>query len=58
LTGNNGLSKSYVTPLTLRVYEKLPGHPLFINVGLAIGLLLVFFVGRSLVGDGLDLLLQ
>ena len=54
MTGNNGLSKSYVTPWTLRVFTMLPGNPLFIGVGFTIGLLLVFFVGRSLVGGGDD----
>jgi len=54
LTGNNGLSKSYVTPWTLRIYEKLPGHPLFIGVGFTIGLLLVFYIGRLLLGGGDD----
>ncbi len=54
MTGNNGLSKSYVTPWTLRVYEVLPGHPFFIGVGFTVSLLLVFFVGRSLFGGGED----
>ncbi len=43
---------SYTTPLTLRVYDVLPGNPIWIGVGFAFGLLLLFFVGRVLVEGG------
>ena len=44
--------RSYTTPLTLRVYDALPGNPIWIGIGFAIGLLLLFFVGRVLVEGG------
>jgi len=44
------LAKSYTTPWTLRVYDALPGNPLWIGIGFTIGLLFLFFVGRGLVG--------
>lgn len=47
------LSRSYTTPWTLRAYDALPGNPLWIGIGFMIGLLLVFFIGRSFV-DGAD----
>ena len=43
------LPKTYTTPLTLRVYDALPGNPLWIGIGFTIALLLVFFLGRALV---------
>jgi hypothetical protein len=43
---------SYTTPLTLRIYDVLPGNPIWIGVGFAFGLLLLFFVGRVLVEGG------
>jgi len=43
------LGKSYTAPWTLRVYDALPGNPFSIGIGFTIGLLLVFFVGRSLI---------
>lgn len=49
---NNKLAGSYVTPWTLRIYDALPGNPLHIGIGFTIGLLLIFFVGRSITGDG------
>lgn len=53
MTNTTTLTKSYATPWTLRVYDALPGDPLPIGIGFTFGLLLVFFVGRSLVG-GID----
>jgi hypothetical protein len=44
-------ARSYATPWTLRVYEALPGNPFWLGTGFMIGLLLVYFVGRTLV-DG------
>ncbi|NIL94334.1 MAG: hypothetical protein GTO71_07825 [Woeseiaceae bacterium] len=44
-------ARSYTTPWTLRAYDALPGNPFWIGIVFTIGLLLVFFVGRSLV-DG------
>jgi len=41
--------RTYTTPLTLRVYDALPGNPFWIGIGFTIGLLLVFFVGRVLI---------
>ena len=54
MTSNNMLAKSYTTPWTLRIYDALPGNPLWIGVGFTIGLLLVFFVGRGLAGGASD----
>lgn len=45
------LTKPYTTPWTLRVYDALPGNPLWIGVAFAISLLLLFFAGRIL-SDG------
>ena len=52
VTNNNKLARSYVTPWTLRAYEALPGNPLYTGIGLTMGLLLIFFVGRAIAGDG------
>ncbi len=52
MTDNNKLARSYVTPWTLRVYDALPGNPLYIGIGFTMGLLLIFFVGRAIAGDG------
>lgn len=49
-TNTTTLPKSYATPWTLGVYDALPGDPLRIGIGFTFGLLLVFLVGRSLVG--------
>ena len=46
------IAKAYTTPWTLRVYEALPGNPLWIGIGFTVALLVIFFVGRSLVADG------
>ena len=54
MSNNTKLAKSYATPWTLRAYDALPGSPLRIGIGFTIGLLLVFFVGRSLVGSADD----
>ena len=44
------MDRSYATPWTLRAYEALPGNPIWIGIGFMIALLLVYFVGRALVG--------
>ena len=49
---NNRLAESYVTPWTVRIYDALPGNPLYIGIGFTVALLLIFFVGRALAGDG------
>jgi len=41
------MARSYKTPLTLRVFDALPGGPVWIGLGFAIALLAVFFIGRS-----------
>jgi hypothetical protein len=41
---------SYTAPWTVRAYDALPGNPLRIGIALTLGLLLVYFVGRALVG--------
>ncbi|MDH3620937.1 MAG: hypothetical protein OER91_08610 [Gammaproteobacteria bacterium] len=51
IANNTTPAKSYTTPWTLRAYDALPGSPLRIGIGFTIGLLLVFFIGRSLVGN-------
>ncbi|MGI9234015.1 MAG: hypothetical protein ACR2RD_10330 [Woeseiaceae bacterium] len=51
MANNKELASSYVTPWTLRVYNALPGNPLYIGIGFTMGLLLVFFVGRAIAGD-------
>lgn len=43
------IAKRYTTPLTLRVYEALPGNTLWTGIGFTVVLLMVFLVGRSLV---------
>ena len=42
---------SYTAPWTLRAYDALPGNPLSIGIGFTFVLLLIFFVGRSVL-DG------
>jgi len=54
VTSDNTLAKSYTTPWTLRIYHALPGNPLSIGIGFTIGLLMVYFVGRGLVGGASD----
>lgn len=44
------MAKSYTTPYTLRAFNALPGNPISIGTVFAFGLLMVFFVGRALVG--------
>ena len=45
------MTKGYTTLWTLRAFDAIPGNTLWIGIGFTIGLLLVFFVGRSLL-DG------
>ncbi|MCZ6642661.1 MAG: hypothetical protein O7F71_13870 [Gammaproteobacteria bacterium] len=45
---SNTLTKSYTTPLTLRLYESLPGNPVWIGGGFLACLLVMYFVGRVL----------
>ena len=42
------------TPWTLRVYDGLPGSPLWIGVVLTVGLSLLFIIGRTLLGIDID----
>ncbi|MDH5618529.1 MAG: hypothetical protein OEZ11_07800 [Gammaproteobacteria bacterium] len=44
------LSSSYKSPLTVRVFDSLPGNPVSIGIALAIVLLVVFLAGRALFG--------
>ncbi len=44
------MAKSYTTPWTLRAFEALPGNPFSIGTMFAVGLLIAFFVGRTIVG--------
>lgn len=41
---------AYTTPWTLRVYDALPGNPLWIGIGFTVGLVLFFFIGRFALG--------
>ena len=43
-------ASSYTTPWTLRVYDALPGKPVWIGVVLTLGLVALFLVGRVLTG--------
>ena len=47
-------AKSYTTPWTSRAYDALPGNPISIGTGFAIGLLIAFFVGRAIFGNDND----
>ena len=48
---NTNLANSYTTPWTLRAYNALPGNPVWIGIGFAFGLLVIFLVGRAIVDD-------
>ncbi len=50
----DSLARSYTTPWTLRVYDALPGNPAAIGIAFAIALIIVFFVGRAIVGSAAD----
>ncbi len=50
-SSTNSLDKPYITPWTLKAYDALPGNPLLIGTGFAIGLLIAFFVGRAVFGN-------
>lgn len=52
MSNKNRLTGSYVTPWTVRAYDALPGNPFYIGIGFTLGLLLVFFIGRAIAGDG------
>ena len=45
------LAGSYTSPWTVRAYDTLPGNPSWIGIVFTIGLLSIFFVGRTL-ADG------
>ncbi len=51
---SNAPNKTHKSPWTLRVYDALPGSPVSIGIVFAIGLLIVYLVGRALVGSGND----
>lgn len=40
--------KTYSTPWMLRIYDALPGNPLWTGIVFTVVLLLIFFIGRSL----------
>jgi len=44
------LAKSYTMSWTSRAYDALPGNPIWIGAFFAIGLLIVFIVGRAIFG--------
>lgn len=44
--------RAYTTPWTLRVYDDLPGKPVWIGVVLTLGLLGIFFAGREIMDGG------
>lgn len=48
------MAKSYTTPWTAKIYNTLPGNPISIGSGFAVGLLIVFFVGRAILGSDID----
>jgi len=48
MAAETALSKSYITPWTLRIFNALPGNPAAIGIGLASILLLLFIGGRIL----------
>jgi hypothetical protein len=43
----------YTSPWTLRVYDALPGGPLWIGIGFTVALSLLFLIGRTLAGNDL-----
>lgn len=45
------LAKSYTTPWTVRAYDALSGNPISIGGGIALGLLVAFFVGLVVAGN-------
>ena len=53
MNSNNTWARSYTTPWMLRAYDVLPGNPIWIGIVFTIGLLILFFVGRTLV-DGAE----
>ena len=46
------LASSYQSPLTLRVYDSLPGNPVSIGIAFTVVLLIVFLGGRALFDPG------
>ncbi len=44
------MKNAYTSPWTLRVYDALPGNPLWIGIGFTVGLVLLFFIGRFALG--------
>lgn len=42
---------AYTTPWTLRIYDALPGSPLWIGIAFASALLLLFVIGRVFLGN-------
>jgi hypothetical protein len=48
------MKNAYTSPWTLRVYDALPGNPLWIGIGSTVALSLLFLIGRTLVGNDLN----
>ena len=48
------MADPYTTPWTFRVYEALPGHPISIGTVFAVGMIVVFFVGRAFFGGAAE----
>jgi hypothetical protein len=47
------MKNAYTSPWTLRVYDALPGGPLWIGIGSTVALSLLFLIGRTLAGHDL-----
>jgi hypothetical protein len=47
------MKNAYTSPWTLRVYDALPGGPLWIGIGFTVALSLLFLIGRTLAGNDL-----
>lgn len=45
------LAQSYTTPWTVKAYDALSGNPILIGGGIALGLLVAFFVGLVVAGN-------
>ena len=50
---STALARSYTKPWTMKAYDALPGNPIWIGIVFTLGLLLIFFLGRTFV-DGAE----
>jgi hypothetical protein len=48
------MKNAYTSPWMLRVYDALPGNPLWIGIGSTVALSLLFLIGRTLAGYDLN----